>query len=220
MSRDLPATSPTFTLPLLSKATIALLAHARPGGAGWRGEGEAGGHGDAARAARAAPSYQAGPRPRRVRCRHVTLPPGGLPTSDFRCERAAAPQFASSGESAYYPTGTHLASSASAKTPAASGAAADVPEWVVVHLPYRSVVACNESNAPHLGIRTLHGESTVLAASSPGRCASSLEAGRLGVRCQAGLARRTLISICERCERCPEAVAELRHPALLLHGAI
>jgi hypothetical protein len=36
---------------------------------------------------------------------------------------------------------THLASSAKAKTPAASGAAADVPECVVVHLPYKSVVA-------------------------------------------------------------------------------
>ena len=30
---------------------------------------------------------------------------------------------------------------ARAKTPAASGAAADVPECVLVHLPYRSVVA-------------------------------------------------------------------------------
>ena len=37
---------------------------------------------------------------------------------------------------------THLASRASAKTPAASGAAADVPECVVVHFPYKSVVAC------------------------------------------------------------------------------
>lgn len=40
---------------------------------------------------------------------------------------------------------THLASRARANTPAASGAAADVPECVVVHLPYRSVVACNET---------------------------------------------------------------------------
>jgi len=38
-------------------------------------------------------------------------------------------------------TKTYLASSARAKTPAASGAAADVPECRVVHLPYRSVVA-------------------------------------------------------------------------------
>ena len=36
---------------------------------------------------------------------------------------------------------TYLASSAKAKTPAASGAAAEVPEWVFVHLPYKSVVA-------------------------------------------------------------------------------
>jgi len=36
---------------------------------------------------------------------------------------------------------THFASSAKAKTPAASGAAADVPECVVVHFPYKSVVA-------------------------------------------------------------------------------
>lgn len=36
---------------------------------------------------------------------------------------------------------THLASRARANTPAASGAAADVPLCVVVHLPYRSVVA-------------------------------------------------------------------------------
>jgi len=34
-----------------------------------------------------------------------------------------------------------LASKANAKTPAASGAAAEVPEWVRVHLPYKSVVA-------------------------------------------------------------------------------
>lgn len=37
---------------------------------------------------------------------------------------------------------TYFASRASAKTPAASGAAAEVPECVLVHLPYRSVVAC------------------------------------------------------------------------------
>jgi hypothetical protein len=37
---------------------------------------------------------------------------------------------------------TYFASRASANTPAASGAAALVPEWVVVHFPYRSVVAC------------------------------------------------------------------------------
>lgn len=36
---------------------------------------------------------------------------------------------------------TYFASNASANTPAASGAAAEVPECVVVHLPYRSVVA-------------------------------------------------------------------------------
>ena len=35
----------------------------------------------------------------------------------------------------------YFASIARAKTPAASGAAADVPECVLVHLPYRSVVA-------------------------------------------------------------------------------
>lgn len=35
-----------------------------------------------------------------------------------------------------------MASRARAKTPAASGAAADVPECVLVHLPYKSVVAC------------------------------------------------------------------------------
>lgn len=39
---------------------------------------------------------------------------------------------------------THLASRASANTPAASGAAADVPLWVVVHFPYKSVVACKK----------------------------------------------------------------------------
>lgn len=36
---------------------------------------------------------------------------------------------------------TYFASKASANTPAASGAAAEVPECVFVHLPYRSVVA-------------------------------------------------------------------------------
>lgn len=36
---------------------------------------------------------------------------------------------------------SYLASNANANTPAASGAAADVPLWVVVHFPYRSVVA-------------------------------------------------------------------------------
>lgn len=36
---------------------------------------------------------------------------------------------------------TYFASKARANTPAASGAAADVPECVVVHLPYKSVVA-------------------------------------------------------------------------------
>ena len=36
---------------------------------------------------------------------------------------------------------TYFASSASANTPAASGAAAEVPECVLVHLPYKSVVA-------------------------------------------------------------------------------
>ena len=36
---------------------------------------------------------------------------------------------------------TYLASRASANTPAASGAAAEVPEWVRVHFPYKSVVA-------------------------------------------------------------------------------
>lgn len=35
----------------------------------------------------------------------------------------------------------YLASRAKAKTPAASGAAADVPEWRSVQFPYRSVVA-------------------------------------------------------------------------------
>lgn len=34
-----------------------------------------------------------------------------------------------------------MASNANANTPAASGAAADVPECVFVHLPYKSVVA-------------------------------------------------------------------------------
>jgi hypothetical protein len=38
----------------------------------------------------------------------------------------------------------YFASRARAKTPAASGAAAEVPEWVVVHFPYRSVVAWNK----------------------------------------------------------------------------
>jgi hypothetical protein len=38
----------------------------------------------------------------------------------------------------------YLASKASAKTPAASGAAADVPECVLVHFPYKSVVACTK----------------------------------------------------------------------------
>ena len=41
-------------------------------------------------------------------------------------------------------TGTYFASSARANTPAASGAAALVPECVVVHFPYRSVVACSD----------------------------------------------------------------------------
>ena len=36
---------------------------------------------------------------------------------------------------------TYLASRARANTPAASGAAAEVPEWVRVHFPYKSVVA-------------------------------------------------------------------------------
>lgn len=36
---------------------------------------------------------------------------------------------------------TYLASRAKAKTPAASGAAAEVPEWRSVQFPYRSVVA-------------------------------------------------------------------------------
>lgn len=36
---------------------------------------------------------------------------------------------------------TYLASKASANTPAASGAAADVPECLRVQLPYKSVVA-------------------------------------------------------------------------------
>ena len=39
---------------------------------------------------------------------------------------------------------TYLASKANAKTPAASGAAAEVPEWVLVHFPYKSVVACKK----------------------------------------------------------------------------
>ena len=38
-------------------------------------------------------------------------------------------------------TQTYLASNANANTPAASGAAADVPECVFVQRPYRSVVA-------------------------------------------------------------------------------
>lgn len=38
----------------------------------------------------------------------------------------------------------YLASRAKANTPAASGAAADVPEWRRVQLPYKSVVACND----------------------------------------------------------------------------
>ena len=41
----------------------------------------------------------------------------------------------------------YLASRASAKTPAASGAAADVPECLSVHAPYRSVVATPASAA-------------------------------------------------------------------------
>ena len=40
---------------------------------------------------------------------------------------------------------TYLASRASANTPAASGAAAEVPEWVRVHFPYKSVVACEHN---------------------------------------------------------------------------
>lgn len=40
---------------------------------------------------------------------------------------------------------SYLASRARANTPAASGAAADVPEWVVVHFPYKSVVALNNN---------------------------------------------------------------------------
>ena len=36
----------------------------------------------------------------------------------------------------------YFASRARANTPAASGAAAEVPECVFVHLPYKSVVAC------------------------------------------------------------------------------
>lgn len=40
---------------------------------------------------------------------------------------------------------THLASRAKAKTPAASGAAADVPEWRSVQFPYKSVVAWNNT---------------------------------------------------------------------------
>lgn len=40
---------------------------------------------------------------------------------------------------------TYFASKANANTPAASGAAADVPECVVVHFPYKSVVACKKN---------------------------------------------------------------------------
>lgn len=40
---------------------------------------------------------------------------------------------------------TYLASRARANTPAASGAAADVPEWRSVQFPYRSVVAWNNN---------------------------------------------------------------------------
>ena len=40
---------------------------------------------------------------------------------------------------------THFASMARANTPAASGAAAEVPEWVRVHWLYRSVVACRRN---------------------------------------------------------------------------
>lgn len=39
---------------------------------------------------------------------------------------------------------SYLASIARAKTPAASGAAADVPEWRSVQFPYKSVVAWNK----------------------------------------------------------------------------
>lgn len=45
---------------------------------------------------------------------------------------------------------TYFASRARAKTPAASGAAAEVPEWVRVHLPYRSVVAWSEKSTNKL----------------------------------------------------------------------
>ena len=43
-----------------------------------------------------------------------------------------------------------MASNANAKTPAASGAAADVPECLNVHLPYKSVVATPASGSEDL----------------------------------------------------------------------
>ena len=47
---------------------------------------------------------------------------------------------------------THFASKANAKTPAASGAAAEVPEWLLVHFPYKSVVACESTHKNRHGI--------------------------------------------------------------------
>ena len=40
-----------------------------------------------------------------------------------------------------------MASRARANTPAASGAAAEVPEWVRVHFPYKSVVALTKEKS-------------------------------------------------------------------------
>ena len=43
-----------------------------------------------------------------------------------------------------------MASRARANTPAASGAAAEVPEWVRVHFPYKSVVALTKEKKSFL----------------------------------------------------------------------
>ena len=50
---------------------------------------------------------------------------------------------------------SNLASRARAKTPAASGAAAEVPECLVVHLPYKSVVAYGRSKSLNYPFYTL-----------------------------------------------------------------
>ena len=47
---------------------------------------------------------------------------------------------------------SYLASKARANTPAASGAAAEVPEWLAVQLLYRSVVAWGQMDAGMVGL--------------------------------------------------------------------